>query len=594
MNAQTSEMLLDLMTLVICDAGLSDHGLRPASGERERREVRRRLEKNMAKLQKRYINRHEAYNVLDTDWFYEYLRQFAPVQELLFHVLDRDLWKRTNCFYVRELAAEARAYAADRFGGISDIEERALRNFYRMLMKTVQNTIKSMSKGYLLPGTGQITYGVQYEQASGADAHWTALANRERYLSLIRELLKLGGKQDWTRKEFGEYPWEIFEMRWDLRAVAWDYYLNWDEKSIREWMVCLAGEQWEHYASFYIFCRLKRHRGQGVPKEIEASIRRYYDRNIEAADIKGSVLWKTDSSMSYQGRAVEPLILFAEQFGYAMPKVKARELLFRCAYTGIADQERQMEWLPERYLTKAEIREQVITNMMTEDLKGDVMRWHISYCMDDHIEACAPVILKAAKNPIRNMWVRKEALSYACDMMGIQEVCRGILPGLKGELFFFVAESFCDTENPALADLVWNYGERYPRQKIRSDICLTFMQDKRGVESLCGHLQRRNRAPMEQGALNLAEAIRGIHRVDLADELETLLLAFWRPGFRDNPDDSLIHAAAAALVDIAQSGETGYERVMQILERLMVRFREEEEKVAAIKQWVRESRRGIT
>lgn len=80
--------------------------------------------------------------------------------------------------------------------------------------------------------------------------------------------------------------------------------------------------------------------------------------------------------------------LFAERFGYDMPKEKAKELLFWSPYPG-----RQRSWLPKRYLTEEEIREQVIANMMTGELKGDVMRWHIRYCIDHNIRECAPVIL---------------------------------------------------------------------------------------------------------------------------------------------------------------------------------------------------------
>lgn len=155
-----------------------------------------------------------------------------------------------------------------------------------------------------------------------------------------------------------------------------------------------------------------------------------------------------------------------------------------------------------------------------------------------------------------------------------------------------MVDYFRDTLERELADIVWNYGEEYPSQKLRSDICLILMQDRRGVESLSRHLQRRNGMPTELVLPGPTEAIRGIRRVELVDELELLLRAAWKPGFRDDPDDSLMDAAAAALVQIACSSGEGYERVMQVFERLMVRYREDEGKVSAIKVWVGECRDG--
>lgn len=555
MDRRAGDILLDLMMPAICGQEPFVHGLCFALGEREKRSLRWILKKVLARAKRRFINGHEAYKVLDTDWFCDYLRQRLPLWEIFGYVCDGQLWKRTSFIFVRELVVDVRSYAADRSCRISETEEMALRNFFRMLIKTVRDILKYVSEGCLLPQTAHMADKEGSRTAFLADTYQEALTDQKKYLSLVRKMLELGGQEDWTKRKFGEYPWEILETHLEIREVAWDFYLNRDENSVREWMDRLAGELWEHYASFYLFCRLKRFGVSGIHQETETWIRQYFEKYIESANIKGSIVWKTDSSMSYQLWRVEPLILFASQFGYSMSKTKAKELLFRCAYTGDGSRTGKDTWLPERYLTKEEIREQVISNLMTEDLKGDVMRWHIRYCMDHHIEACTPVILKTARNPIRNTWVRKEALAYICKTMDIHAVCRDILPGLRGELFFFVAESFRDTGSPDLADLIWNYGERYSGQKLRCDICLVHMQDRRGVESLRRHMQRRNGMPPEPAAYELAEAVRGIRRAELADELEKFVRAANRTGFRDNPENSLLDASLTALAAIACDGE---------------------------------------
>lgn len=575
MDICTSEILLNLLSSVIYSAGLPDYGRWSVPVEKKQQNLKRILKRYMTEAQKKYINNHEAYKVLDTDWFREYLCQRTSVRDLCGYVLEGESRQGARSVYVRELAADVRIYAAERGNGISDAEETALRNFYRMLMNTVQNTVKSLDQGYLLPATvrtlhGQLEGNRKDDVPAGDEAvYLKALTDREHYCALIEELLELGKRDDWTRKEFGEYPWEILEKRCDLRWVAWDFYLNRDEKSVREWMVFLAGRRWEHFASFYIFYWLKRNHGRHVPEWIEAQIRQYYDKYIGSVDIRGAVIWKTDSRMSCQSGIAEMLILFAERFRYDMPKEKAKELLFWCPYP-IGG---KGEWLPARYLTEEEIREQILVNLQAGDLKGDVLRWHIHYCLDHHIQECAQTILKIARNPVRNMWVRKDAMEYVCSMTDVHGVCRTLLPELKGELFFFTAEQFIDTEDGGLAELIWDYGERYPRQKLRCDIYLTFMQDRRGVESLRRHLQRRNGMTKEAIVPGPAEAVREIYRIELAGELEKLLQAVWKPDFRDDPYDSLLRAVEAALSRIASDSLQGSECVAQIYKRLREKYR---------------------
>lgn len=504
MDKDTVTILQKLMASAIYDTGIPIE---------KKQLLERSQKKNMAAAQKKYINNHQAYQVLDEKWFHEYLQDARSIQGLCRYVLEEESWKWAKRTYIQNLAADVRSYAELRTDGISDLEEMALRNFYRMLLMTMRETMKPLKRGYLLP------IRIETMHARPGEA-----------------IIFLEDPND-------------------------------------------RGRQIYHW--------LAQRLTEPIPDEMEQYARQYYDLHIEAVDFRKAVIWKTDSKMVYHGEIAEILTLFAERFGYDMPKEKARELLFWSPYYGGS----QRNWLPAKYLTEMEIREQVTVNLLSGELKGDVMRWHIRYCMDHGIEECAPVILKVARNPIRNEWVRKDALEYACRLMGIREVCEKLLPGLKGELFFFVAHFFRGAGDRELADLVWDYGEQFPKQKLRTDICLSFMQDRRGVESLRRHLQKRNGMPREWLTPGPAEAVRSIHSVELTDELERLLRVAWKAGFRDDPDESLLHAAAMAMVAIGQKGGQGYKQVMQAFDHLMEWYSKEDEKVSAIKGWMMEIER---
>lgn len=606
MDIQTRAMLLDLMATALSSAGLLGGGRWPVSDLARKRSLQRALKKRMTEAQKIYINSHEAYRVLDADWFRSYLCEGSVIFDLCNYMLREEYWKWARGVYVRDLAVEAGAYAARYAGGISDQEEMALRNFFRMLMKTVQDVRADRKRGFLLALTWETELPVW--EVDRLPVYRDALTDQKQYLALVEELLLLGNREDWTKKGFWEYPRTVLEERPELKAVARDFYLNRDVERVREWRDCLAGRRWEHNASCSVFHWLKRNPGEAVPAEMEAWVREYYDRRIGTVDIRGSVYWKTDSNMVHRSYQADELILYAERFSLEMPEEKARELLFRCAYEGKAQGGAQpdvpSDWLPARYLTEAKIREQVITNLLTEDLKGDVMRWHIRYCRDHKIRECETVIRKLVKSPIRNLCVRMDALVYVCDGMSASEACQEVLSGLRGEMFFFGVEQFLDSRDGELADLVWAFGEQYPRQKYRCDIYLTLLQDRRGVESLRRHLQRRNGIPLDEVVPGPAEAVGQICSLELVEELERFLQTAWKDGFRDSgqvgggqvdggsADDgldssgSLWEAAATALIGLACRGAREREQVMAVFDRLLERHHGDKKKTAKIHAWI--------
>lgn len=80
-----------------------------------------------------------------------------------------------------------------------------------------------------------------------------------------------------------------------------------------------------------------------------------------------------------------------------MPKSKAKVLLYLHGYG-----EKIRENLIARYLTEAEIWEQVILSLRQGEQKEEVLRWHINYCIKHNIDDYAGIIVMVAKDRFRD------------------------------------------------------------------------------------------------------------------------------------------------------------------------------------------------
>lgn len=84
-----------------------------------------------------------------------------------------------------------------------------------------------------------------------------------------------------------------------------------------------------------------------------------------------------------------------------------------------------------------------------------MLRWHINYCIKHNIDDCAGIIVIVAMDRFRDKWVRESAVEYACKVMGSSEVCRELLPTLRGQMFFRAEERLKDSGVEGLEDLIW-------------------------------------------------------------------------------------------------------------------------------------------
>ncbi len=401
----------------------------------------------------------------------------------------------------------------------------------------------------------------------GERRYLEALTDQNAYLGLVNELAKLGGQPDYDEDEVDEIPDQVLEDRTDLEEVKRDFVRGHRGRSLRQWMGSLEACDWEDYASARLMQWMVTHsRGRDeLPEAVKRWCTDYYYIHLDQVDIRQAVVWVNDSDYRCADLRVKRILYFAEQFCLPIPKEKAKDLLFCPGYWFSS-----LEGLISRCLTGEEIREQVIRNLREENLMGDVLAWHINYCISNGIDACAAVIIEVAKDRRRKDLVREPAVRYACGVMGATEVCRELLPTLCGRLFFQAVELVKDSRGSGLEDIIWNYGEMFPDEKLQCDACLIWRQDRRGLEHLRRYLEETCVIPDIMNP-DPIQAVGGIDRVELLDELERLLELSVRKTLQDRSYDGVKSQVITAMTAIACTGKQPYEAVIRSLERFQER-----------------------
>lgn len=444
---------------------------------------------------------------------------------------------------------------------------------------------------------------VDYEalRNQGERRYLEALSQQREYLKLVDELMAAGVEADWTEEEVQKFPYEKLEKRTDLEAVKMDFMRGPAGETIGQWKMELEGENWEEYTSCYLLFWLYGHRENEIPETVRLWAADYYGRYIDKTDIKGAVEWKNDAEGYYKDLRAEKILCFARHFSLPMKKEKAKELLFWCGSWERGGRKSVLD----KYLTEEEIRQQVIWNLQHEDLKGECLNGHISYCTEHEIQDCAGNIIKIAKDSQRTDWIRREAVEYACKILEPSQICREILPVLEGELFIQTAQKLIlsedlsenlsenSSEMKLLADMVWGFGKANENQKRRCDAWLIRMQDRRGLKNLIEDLEGEGAVFADLGYLDPIQAVSQIRTEALLDEVERLFDMVMEHGFKDREFDGLASSLLKAFRGIGCECRESYEKVMAILEKRLEQWKSQGgnfRKETMIYHWIDEIR----
>lgn len=516
--------------------------------------------------QKRFEKKHKEFSVLETEWFEEFMKYCQPFPAIRDYLYDKNKAADSRAKFLDNLLNEVREYSVFDTRTILSAEEKLLREYFGILISIVGNILKTFRKSFtaedLASSESFCRTTAEYKELKRQKQieYLLALTDRSRYVKLVKEYLELGGRDDWERSSLHEYPSEVYQKRYEMRMLRWDYFSTTGNQTVREWMESLTGEVWEHASAGYLMNWLRKHKNSEIPAPIRQYITQYYNRNISRTDFRLEPFSCENGILNRKGRQVLIMLYFALHFSLEIPPDKTDELLFLCKYPPDAG----CEWLPCRYMTEEEICKKIARNLNAGCMHETVLSWNILYCMDHPDDAYTDSIARVAKNQLRKKWVRQIAMQYTCKRMDADTACEQILPRMQGDMFFFVAEQYRRAGSSRLAGIVWRYGEKYATHKLRCDVMLIHLQDKKGINSFIDHIEKRHLLPVECREYRAVEAIRNISAPELSGELERFFALGLKNNFRDESDCSILDAAADALVRMAAAGPEEYAVVENI------------------------------
>lgn len=239
--------------------------------------------------------------------------------------------------------------------------------------------------------------------------------------------------------------------------------------------------------------------------------------------------------------------------------------------------------------TEEKSREQMIYELQYLQMDDEDMVSHIWYCIDHKVPEAAEQIMKIARSRRRKWTVREAAVEYVCRMLPVSTICKQVLPSLGGRKMIDVVERFLDTEDEQLIDFVWNYGERFGEQKIACDALVIELQGRCGLASLRNHMEKRKGVPRDKVYPDPVHAVAAIHRAELLDELERILLLVMKDDFKDRKTDGLRQNLGKAFRNVAvHGGADAKERVLTLLRTCFGKYAEGSWQSELIMQWISE------
>lgn len=521
--------------------------------------------------QRRFEKKHKECSILETEWFEEFMKYCQPFPAIRDYLYDKNKAADSRGKFLDNLLNEVREYSVFDTRTVLSAEEKMLREYFGILISIVGNILKTFRKSFtaedlaLSEASGRTTAEYREWKRQKQMEYLLTLTDRVQYINLIKEYLELGGRDDWERSSLHEYPPEVYQKRYEMRLLRWDYFSTPGNQTVREWMESLMGEAWEHTCADYLMNWLRKHRNSEIPAPIRQYITQYYNRNISKTDFRLKPFSYENGSSNRNGRQVLTMLYFALHFSLEIPPDKTGELLFLCKYPPEAG----CEWLPYRYMTEEELCRKIANNLTAGNVHETVLSWNILYCMDHPDDAYTDSIARVAKNQLRKKWVRQIAMQYICKRMDADTACEQLLPRMQGDMFFFVTEQYRRAGSARLASMVWRYGEKYATHKLRCDVMLIHLQDKNGINSFINHIEKRHLLPVVCREYRAVEAIRNISAPELTGELERFFALGLKNNFRDDPDYSVLDAAADALVRMAAVGPEEYTMVETIFNRYL-------------------------
>lgn len=406
-------------------------------------------------------------------------------------------------------------------------------------------------------------------QVIGKQNFFNSLFEKDKFNSLLEELINISGNLQITYEELKHINYRITEKRYDLKKIKWSICNSkFKDKSVKDFLNYI---NWNNFSILNIYEVLK-----DEPAELQINddqfiyIREYCNNSISHINFDTAIQYKEDGSYTYS-ISVLLVVFFSNYFDFEYDKKILQDMLMIPAFMFSKKEINNNEF--STYITtklsKQEIVSHVSYNILHKKLVGDVAGTHLEYCKNNNLSVAIPLAERICDDNVSQEHIKRKAFEYLFKIMGEKYIYERLLSKADDCLLKIIVDNLYQNENEELEKILIEKNES-SEDSLLYLTTLIKMNSTFGVETYLKLSKEKNAIPdysEEEGNIYpLTESIERISELKLLPIVSELIELLFQDGFKDKPSFGLYRSLNEALKNLSIGN---YEIISRELQKIL-------------------------
>lgn len=395
---------------------------------------------------------------------------------------------------------------------------------------------------------GQSDKKIKYELSKYS--YLEAVYDKQKYNEIIQGFFSLLGKNKLTYEDICNLGFSKFNERFDLKRVKnfLRQYVNQGEAVRSDF---LENIDWDYFflSENYYLIQQEKIKLNETQKSMLCRVCR---ERVNEIDFRKSIKYTSETKFSISQMAWY-LWYFAIKLEIKYPEDVLLDMLQ--IELCLSDVKSGMDYIVQN-VSMYKVKERVIENLKTKDIRGSVFENHVNYCVENQIYECEIAVKNVLEDNKRSLMDRKQAVKYLVNILGGERFLLKYENLIQGEeywqLFNIVFENDGCSLNTYLEENLFKETDedvqmKYAKLLIDNNSCI-------GLEFYVKwmlHNRKSYRKDAYYYGINAAIAkVRNPQAIDLL--IQAIELSY-ETDFDDNGFETMGGCARKALIAIAKS-----------------------------------------
>lgn len=413
-----------------------------------------------------------------------------------------------------------------------------------------------------------------YEKArrEGQQYHFDLLFDKDRYISLVEKMLSVIGKGDISFAELKQIATldfydDIDRQNPEEHTILQLYFDLRNKQDNRPILDTLKGiSDWNYYA----VCEAHRALHQKdimVSESQKRLIEQHCMDTIKDLDFRKEIHDNEEGGITYTYR-VKRFIFFSELFDFPYEKSVYLSMLFVPYYFFDRKYNDQYGRFPKYVLNKLtndELQRQIQHNLANEEMCSDVIYMHIQYCQDNNLDWGVELAEKICLLNGTKKHCKQKCIEYLEQIRGYEYLYDTFLPIADKEMLETIINLTLKHRDTRLRDRleILNKASEDKRAYLSTLIHLNSKYALHRYYEIVSETMKSTNINDDSYVDSTIEAIATVKDISLIEELGTLRVLLFTPGFKDRDSFGLQNSLYKAYENLS---EIYYELVKKHLE----------------------------